>query len=75
MGQGPEPSRHELPRSFPAHAHLPVFRRLDPSTGSVDTLKAAIREQVGEYRNEYRRYYDSFATPDSPKLRDRTRRW
>ena len=26
--------------------------------------------QVDDYRHEYRRYYDSFATPDSPKLRD-----
>ncbi len=48
----------------------PFFVEWDPSTGSVETLKAAIRAQVGEYRNEYRRYYDSFAAPDSPKLRD-----
>src|SRR5436190_7505634 len=48
----------------------PFFVEWDPSTGSVDTLKAGIRAQVGEYRNEYRRYYDSFAAPDSPKLRD-----
>jgi rhamnose utilization protein RhaD (predicted bifunctional aldolase and dehydrogenase)/NAD(P)-dependent dehydrogenase (short-subunit alcohol dehydrogenase family) len=48
----------------------PFFVEWDPSTGSVETLKAAIRAQVDEYRNEYRRYYDSFAAPDSPKLRD-----
>jgi len=48
----------------------PFFVEWDPSTGTVDTLKAAIRGQVDEYRNEYRRYYDSFAAPDSPKLRD-----
>jgi len=48
----------------------PFFVEWDPSTGSVDALKAAIGAQVGEYRNEYRRYYDSFAAPDSPKLRD-----
>jgi rhamnose utilization protein RhaD (predicted bifunctional aldolase and dehydrogenase) len=39
----------------------PFFVEWDPSTGSVDALKAAIGAQVGEYRNEYRRYYDSFA--------------
>jgi rhamnose utilization protein RhaD (predicted bifunctional aldolase and dehydrogenase)/NAD(P)-dependent dehydrogenase (short-subunit alcohol dehydrogenase family) len=48
----------------------PYFVNWDPSSGTADTLKAAIRAQVGDYRNEYRRYYDSFATPDSPKLRD-----
>ena len=48
----------------------PYFVEWDPSSGTADTLKAAIRAQVGDYRNEYRRYYDSFATPDSPKLRD-----
>ena len=48
----------------------PFFVEWDPAAGTVDTLKAAIREQVGRYRDEYRRYYDSFATPDSPKLRD-----
>ena len=34
MGQGAEPSRHELSRSLPAHAHLSVFRRM----GSFDGL-------------------------------------
>ena len=48
----------------------PFFVDWDPAAGTVETLKAAIRMQVGDYRNEYTRYYDSFATPDSPKLRD-----
>ena len=48
----------------------PFFVDWDPASGTVDTLKAAIRTQVGDYRDEYRRYYDSFAVPDSPKLRD-----
>ena len=48
----------------------PFFVEWDPSTGSVETLTTAIRAQVDGYRNEYRRYYDSFAAPDSPKLRD-----
>jgi rhamnose utilization protein RhaD (predicted bifunctional aldolase and dehydrogenase)/NAD(P)-dependent dehydrogenase (short-subunit alcohol dehydrogenase family) len=48
----------------------PFFVDWDPAVGTVDTLKAAIRTQVDGYRQEYRRYYDSLATPDSPKLRD-----
>jgi rhamnose utilization protein RhaD (predicted bifunctional aldolase and dehydrogenase)/NAD(P)-dependent dehydrogenase (short-subunit alcohol dehydrogenase family) len=48
----------------------PFFVDWDSAAGDVETLKTAIRMQVGDYRNEYRRYYDAFATPDSPKLRD-----
>ena len=48
----------------------PFFVDWDPGVGTVDTLKTAIRMQVDDYRHEYRRYYDSLATPDSPKLRD-----
>ena len=48
----------------------PFFVDWDPAAGTVETLKAAIRMQVGDYRSEYKRYYESFATPDSPKLRD-----
>jgi rhamnose utilization protein RhaD (predicted bifunctional aldolase and dehydrogenase)/NAD(P)-dependent dehydrogenase (short-subunit alcohol dehydrogenase family) len=48
----------------------PFFVDWDPATGTLDTLKDAIRAQVQTYRDDYRRYYDSFATPDSPKLRD-----
>ena len=48
----------------------PFFVDWDPGTGNTETLKAAIRLQVGDYRTEYQRYYHSFATPESPKLRD-----
>jgi rhamnose utilization protein RhaD (predicted bifunctional aldolase and dehydrogenase)/NAD(P)-dependent dehydrogenase (short-subunit alcohol dehydrogenase family) len=48
----------------------PYFVDWDPGVGTIDTLKTAIRSQVGGYRDEYRRYYDSLAQPDSPKLRD-----
>ena len=48
----------------------PFFVDWNPVEGTVDTLKDAIRAQVADYRDEYRRYYDSFAAPDSPKLRD-----
>jgi NAD(P)-dependent dehydrogenase (short-subunit alcohol dehydrogenase family) len=33
-------------------------------------LKARIREQVVEYRKDYKSYYDNWASKDSPKLRD-----
>ena len=48
----------------------PFFVEWDPAAGTIDTLKSAIRSQVGDYRNEYRQYYESFAAADSPKLRD-----
>jgi len=41
-----------------------------PESGDVDALKAAIRTQAASYRVNYTKYYESFATPDSPKLRD-----
>ena len=36
----------------------------------IDELKAAIENGLAEYRDQYRAYYHSFATPDSPALRD-----
>jgi rhamnose utilization protein RhaD (predicted bifunctional aldolase and dehydrogenase)/NAD(P)-dependent dehydrogenase (short-subunit alcohol dehydrogenase family) len=48
----------------------PFFVDWDPATGTADTLKAAIRMQVGDYRREYKRYYEGFATAESPALRD-----
>jgi len=37
---------------------------------SIGELKAAIEKGLAEYRDQYRAYYQSFATPDSPALRD-----
>jgi rhamnose utilization protein RhaD (predicted bifunctional aldolase and dehydrogenase)/NAD(P)-dependent dehydrogenase (short-subunit alcohol dehydrogenase family) len=48
----------------------PFFVDWDPAAGTIGTLKSAIRSQVDDYRSEYRQYYESFAAPDSPKLRD-----
>ncbi|HEX6804139.1 MAG TPA: bifunctional rhamnulose-1-phosphate aldolase/short-chain dehydrogenase [Terriglobales bacterium] len=48
----------------------PMFIPWDPRTGDAAALKAHIREQIDNYRTEYRKYYDSFAAQDSPKLRD-----
>jgi len=36
----------------------------------ANTLKAKIQEQVVRYREDYKKYYDSYANADSPKLRD-----
>jgi NAD(P)-dependent dehydrogenase (short-subunit alcohol dehydrogenase family) len=47
----------------------PLFVPWEPSSNLV-----GLREKFGEalevYREEYKRYYDSFAAPDSPKIRD-----
>jgi rhamnulose-1-phosphate aldolase/alcohol dehydrogenase len=48
----------------------PLFIDWNPASGDLDGLKAAIRAQAGPYREEYKAYYGSCATPDSPKLRD-----
>jgi rhamnose utilization protein RhaD (predicted bifunctional aldolase and dehydrogenase)/NAD(P)-dependent dehydrogenase (short-subunit alcohol dehydrogenase family) len=48
----------------------PMFVPWDPQKEDVDALKARIHEQVAQYRIDYKKYYDSHATKDSPKLRD-----
>jgi rhamnose utilization protein RhaD (predicted bifunctional aldolase and dehydrogenase)/NAD(P)-dependent dehydrogenase (short-subunit alcohol dehydrogenase family) len=48
----------------------PLFIEWDPATKNIEGLKAAIQTQVVAYRDDYRKYYDACATPDSPKLRD-----
>ncbi len=48
----------------------PLLVEWDPATGDAEGLQAAMRTQVVSYRDDYRRYYEAFATPDSPKLRD-----
>jgi rhamnose utilization protein RhaD (predicted bifunctional aldolase and dehydrogenase) len=48
----------------------PLFLGWDPATQDVAPLKASIQAQVAEYREACRRYYEEWATKDSPKLRD-----
>ncbi|HWX91523.1 MAG TPA: bifunctional rhamnulose-1-phosphate aldolase/short-chain dehydrogenase [Terriglobales bacterium] len=48
----------------------PLFVRWDPAKDDTKVLKARIQEQAVEYRADYKKYYDAWATPDSPKLRD-----
>ena len=48
----------------------PLFLDWDPGRQDVQTVKASILPRVSEYRAAYKSYYDAWAKPDSPKLRD-----
>ena len=48
----------------------PLFLNWDPAKQDVDALKASIQEQVVEYRAAYKKYYEDWASLNSPKLRD-----
>jgi rhamnose utilization protein RhaD (predicted bifunctional aldolase and dehydrogenase) len=41
-----------------------------PAGAGIAELKAQIAVSLDEYREQYRAYYHTFATPDSPALRD-----
>jgi len=48
----------------------PWFVAWDSRTEDVQTLKHRIHSQIAEYRATYKKYYEDWATSDSPKLRD-----
>ncbi len=48
----------------------PLFVNWDASTEDVARLKASLEQQVVGYRAAYRKYYEQWASKDSPKLRD-----
>src|SRR5215831_2668742 len=48
----------------------PLFLDWDPGKQDVQALKASILPHVSEYRAAYQKYYEAWATSDSPKLRD-----
>jgi rhamnose utilization protein RhaD (predicted bifunctional aldolase and dehydrogenase)/NAD(P)-dependent dehydrogenase (short-subunit alcohol dehydrogenase family) len=48
----------------------PMFVPWDPIKEDTQALKTRIREQVVTYRADYKKYYDAWATKDSPMLRD-----
>jgi rhamnose utilization protein RhaD (predicted bifunctional aldolase and dehydrogenase)/NAD(P)-dependent dehydrogenase (short-subunit alcohol dehydrogenase family) len=48
----------------------PLFLDWDPAKQYAEALKASIQRQVEEYRAAYKKYYEDWATSDSPKLRD-----
>jgi Uncharacterized conserved protein len=48
----------------------PLYLSWDPTKEDVSILKARILSQAVKYRAAYKMYYDEWAKPDSPKLRD-----
>ena len=48
----------------------PMFLDWDPETGDLNGLKEILEKHVAKYRVEYKQYYEEWAMPDSPKLRD-----
>jgi rhamnose utilization protein RhaD (predicted bifunctional aldolase and dehydrogenase)/NAD(P)-dependent dehydrogenase (short-subunit alcohol dehydrogenase family) len=48
----------------------PWFLNFDSAKEDVAVLKTRIRTDVASYRAAYKKYYETWATPDSPKLRD-----
>ena len=47
----------------------PLFVKWEPS-GSLNVVKDRVDAALKTYREEYRQYYETFATADSPKMRD-----
>jgi rhamnose utilization protein RhaD (predicted bifunctional aldolase and dehydrogenase)/NAD(P)-dependent dehydrogenase (short-subunit alcohol dehydrogenase family) len=48
----------------------PWFLDWDPKKEEVQVLKSRIQGEVRNYRAAYKKYYEEWATPDSPRLRD-----
>jgi rhamnose utilization protein RhaD (predicted bifunctional aldolase and dehydrogenase)/NAD(P)-dependent dehydrogenase (short-subunit alcohol dehydrogenase family) len=48
----------------------PMYVKWEPATENVGALKQRIQEATVSYRADYKKYYDAWATKDSPKLRD-----
>ena len=48
----------------------PLFLEWNPAQQDISSLKAGIAQQVVSYRSDYKDYYQKWATPDSPRLRD-----
>src|SRR5262249_45460989 len=48
----------------------PMYVKWDPASEDVASLKQRIQETTVSYRADYNKYYDAWATKDSPKLRD-----
>src|SRR5260370_34704044 len=48
----------------------PWFIEWDSATADIQLLKNRIQREVGSYRAAYKKYYEGWATSDSPKLRD-----
>jgi len=48
----------------------PMFVPWDPVQEDTHALKSKIRQEALAYRGDYKKYYEAWASSDSPKLRD-----
>jgi NAD(P)-dependent dehydrogenase (short-subunit alcohol dehydrogenase family) len=48
----------------------PLYVAWNPDTGTLETLRDAIMQGATTYRRDYAAYYEAFAEPSSPPLRD-----
>jgi rhamnose utilization protein RhaD (predicted bifunctional aldolase and dehydrogenase)/NAD(P)-dependent dehydrogenase (short-subunit alcohol dehydrogenase family) len=48
----------------------PLFVRWNPASDTLDTLRDTVARGAEQYRRDYTAYYQAFATPSSPRLRD-----
>jgi len=48
----------------------PMFVPWDPVQEDIQALKSKIRQEALAYRGDYKKYYEAWASSDSPKLRD-----
>src|ERR1700722_5026310 len=48
----------------------PMFLSWDPAKDDINALKNRIQSDVVDYRSAYKKYYEEWATNDSPQLRD-----
>jgi rhamnose utilization protein RhaD (predicted bifunctional aldolase and dehydrogenase)/NAD(P)-dependent dehydrogenase (short-subunit alcohol dehydrogenase family) len=48
----------------------PLFLPWDPAAEDTEVLKSRIPAEVSRYRSAYKKYYEEWAMPDSPPLRD-----
>ena len=64
----------ELGTSCPDHflrtRVCPWFLSWDPVKEDLSRLKDRIQNEIGQYRATYKKYYEEWSTPSSPKLRD-----
>jgi len=70
------PRLAELGTSCPDHflrtKIKPLYVPWDPSTGDLDHLRGLIDEGLEQYREDYKKYYDTCKRDDSPPMRDPT---
>ncbi len=48
----------------------PLYVDWNPESGDLASLKAVFSEAIEHYRQDYRKYYETYKEPDSPAMRD-----